>query len=260
MRIVVCVKQVLDPRGIAVNRKAEKIFINREEYILDPACKAALQVAAGIKAALTASNGATPPEIVALSIGPARADDALREAMGFGADRAILLADAAFEKADALVAATALAAAIRRIGPVDLILLGTRSLDTGSGEMASRLAETLDLPQVLEAVSIEAVPGRVTVVYRSGKSFFKTEVALPAVVSVVPEAFEAGLPDGWRLMDAYTRGVVATWGAADLGLANEDCRPMSAKKEDAVPPERQLGTKVRDSSEIITLLRRERLI
>ena len=49
MKILVCVKQVLDPRGMTVNRKAEKVFINREEYILDPASKAALEAASHLK-------------------------------------------------------------------------------------------------------------------------------------------------------------------------------------------------------------------
>ena len=49
MKVLVCVKQVLDPRGMTVNRKAEKVFINREEYILDPASKAALEAANHLK-------------------------------------------------------------------------------------------------------------------------------------------------------------------------------------------------------------------
>ena len=45
MRIVVAIKQVLDPRGFTVNRKAEKIFVNREEYVINPADKCALEAA-----------------------------------------------------------------------------------------------------------------------------------------------------------------------------------------------------------------------
>ncbi|HJW83009.1 MAG TPA: electron transfer flavoprotein subunit beta, partial [Anaerolineae bacterium] len=100
MKIVVCVKQVLDPRGITVNRKAEKVFVNREEYLLDPGSKAALQVAAAIKANAPTSNGSGPVEVGALSLGPDRVDDALREAVAFGADRAMWLKDAAFDQAD----------------------------------------------------------------------------------------------------------------------------------------------------------------
>ena len=70
MKILVCVKQVLDPRGMTVNRKAEKVFINREEYILDPASKAALETANHLK-----QGGA---EVIAISVGLERVEDAIK--------------------------------------------------------------------------------------------------------------------------------------------------------------------------------------
>ena len=260
MRIVVCVKQVLDPRGFTVNRKAEKVFVNREEYVLDPASKVALRVAATVKSALEASNGSTPPEIVAISLGPDRVDDALREAMAFGADRAIHLKDAAFESADAKVAAHALATAIGKLGGADLVLLGARSLDTGSGELAPRLAEALDLPHAASAVSLDVREGRAWIVAKHGDSFTRFSTPLPVVVSMMPEAFETGYASGWRLMDAYKKWSVETWGAADLGMSEDDVRPMAVKKGEAFPAERQFGTRVEDAAELAEILRRERVI
>jgi len=260
MRIVVCVKQILDPRGLTVNRKSEKVFVNREEYRLDPASRAALQVAAAVKAAQTASNGANPPEIIALSLGPDRVDDALREAMAFGADRAILLNDPAFETADAFVAANALAAAIRKMGEFDLIVVGARSLDSGSGELGARLAEALEVPAALNAVSVEATPDGLSVVREFGEMFIRLDAPLPLVLSVVPEAFEPGYANGWRLMDAYKKWTVDVWSAADLGLADVDVQSMAVRREDAFPPERQLGTRMKDARELVAALKRERVI
>ena len=120
-------KQVLDPTGITVNRKAEKVFINREEFILHPASKAALEAANELKQA-----GA---EIIAISVGPERMEDGLREAMARGADRAISIQS---EGGDALVIANLIAAAAREIGEIDLILAGHQSLDSGAGELAPR--------------------------------------------------------------------------------------------------------------------------
>ncbi|HJW83036.1 MAG TPA: hypothetical protein VJ754_01910 [Anaerolineae bacterium] len=260
MRIVVCVKPVLDPRGITVNRKAEKVFVNREEYVLDPGSKAALQVAAALKLNAPASNGAGPVEIAALSLGPDRVDDVLREAMAFGADRAMWLKDAAFDKADTFVVANALAAAAGHVGAVDVLLLGARSLDTGSGELAGRLAEALDLPLLVGMVSLDVIAGTLKGVRRSGSAFFRAEAQLPAVASVAPEAFELGHANGWRLMDAHKRWAVETWSAADLGLSESDLRPMASKKEDAFPPERQPGTRVKNVEELVALLKRERVI
>ena len=260
MKIVVCVKQVLDPRGVTVNRKAEKVFVNREEYVLDPGSKAALQVAAALKASAPASNGSGPVESVAVSLGPDPVDDALREAMALGADRAIWLKDAAFDRADTFVVANALAAAAGKIGAVDLLLLGARSLDTGSGELAGRLAEALDLPLLAGIVSLDVIAGTLKGVRRSGQAFFRAEAKLPAVASVAPEAFVLGHANGWRLMDAYKRWTVETWSAADLALTESDLRPMASKKEDAFPPERQPGTRVKDAQELLALLKRERVI
>ena len=107
MKIIVCIKQILDPRGITVNRKAEKVFVNREEYVLDPASKAALEVAEQIKAKEAAV------EIIALSVGPERVDEALREALARGADRAILIRSDG--KPNPAVIAHLLAAAINHV-------------------------------------------------------------------------------------------------------------------------------------------------
>src|SRR5512135_3168370 len=148
MKILVCVKQVLDPTGITVNRKAEKVFINREEFILDPASKAALEAASDLKTA-----GA---EVIAISVGPERVEDGLREALARGADRAIWVRS---EGGDAQVIANLIAAAVRKLGAIDLIIAGHQALDTGAGELAPRLAEALDWRQILGVAKIEADGG-----------------------------------------------------------------------------------------------------
>jgi electron transfer flavoprotein beta subunit len=247
MKIVVCVKQVLDPRGMTVNRKAEKVFVNREEYMLDPASKAALEVASSLK-----SNGA---EVIAISVGTDRGDEALREALARGADRAILLRS---DSVDGFVVANLMAAAIKQIGDVDLVLAGDRSLDTGAGDLAARLAEALDRPQVLSAVKIE-LNGVLKAVVQNG-GLVEVEAPLPAVASILAEAFTGSHPDGWRLMDAYKKWKVEVWTVSDLGVSDDDLRSTTGKKEDAFPPERQPGTLVRSASEALAMLKRERIL
>ncbi len=250
MNVLVCVKQVLDPSGITVNRKAEKLFINREEFILEPASKAALEAANDLKQAGAAS------QVIAISVGPERVEDGLREALGRGADRAIWVRS---EGGDALVIANLIAAAVRKIGEVDLIIAGHQALDTGAGELAPRVAEALDWPQILGAAKIDADANGVTaIVQQSG--FVQVEAPVPAVVSVLAEAYRASYANGWRLMDAYKKWNVEAWSTADLDLGEDDLRPLTIKKEDAFPLERQPGTPVRDVKELVTLLRRERVI
>ncbi len=250
MKIVVCIKSVLDPRGMTVNRKAEKVFINHEDYVIDPASKAALEVAASLKAQHPDTH------VIALSVGTDRADDALREALARGADRAILIG---LDSLDAWAVANSLAAAINRLGEVDLVLCGEQSLDTGAGELGPRLAENLDWPQITRAAKVEAYgTGFKAIVQHDG--FVAQTIGAPAVISILPEAFTGSFANGWRLMDAYKQIAVDIWRAEELGLSEDDLRTLTAKKTDAFPPERQLGTPVRNAKELVMMLKRERVI
>ena len=248
MKVLVCVNQVLDPRGMTVNRKAEKVFINREEYILDPASKAALEAANDLK-----QGGA---EVMAISVGPERVEDALREAMARGADRAIWIRS---EGGDALVVANLIAAVVHKIGAIDLIIAGHQSLDTGAGELAPRLAEALDWPQILGAAKLDAGEQGVTAIVQQA-GFVQVEAATPVVVSMLAEAYRGSYANGWRLMDAYKKWNVEAWSTAELELGEDDLRPLTVKKEDAFPPERQPGTPVRDVKELVLMLKREKVI
>lgn len=250
MKIVVCIKPVLDPRGMTVNRKAEKVFINQEDYVIDPASKAALEVAASIKAHDSTMH------VIAMSVGTDRADDALREALARGADRAILIG---LDNIDAWAVANSLAAAINRLGDIDLVLCGEQSLDTGAGELGPRLAENLDWPQITRAAKVEAQGASFKAIVQHD-GFITQTISAPAVISIMPEAFTGTFANGWRLMDAYKQIVVDIWRAEELGLSEDDLRTLTAKKEDAFPPERQLGTPVRSAKELVMMLKREKII
>ena len=250
MKVLVCVKQILDPRGMTVNRKAEKVFINREEYILDPASKAALEAANDLKQAASAS------QVIAISVGPERVEDALREAMARGADRAIWIRS---DGGDATVITNLIAAAVYKIGGIDLIITGHQSLDTGGGELAPRLAEALDWPQILGAAKLDAGEQGVTAIVQQA-GFVQVETSTPVVVSMLAEAYRGSYANGWRLMDAYKKWNVEAWSTTELELGEDDLRPLTVKKEDAFPPERQLGTPVRDVKELVMMLKREKVI
>jgi len=250
MKLLVCVKQVLDPRGMTVNRKAEKVFINREEYILDPASKVALEAANHLK------QGGAASQVIAISVGPERVEDALREALARGADRAIWIRS---EGGDAAVITNLITAAVHKIGEIDLIIAGHQSLDTGGGELAPRLAEALDWPQILGAAQLDVGEQGVTAIVQQA-GFVQVEASTPVVVSMLAEAYRGSYANGWRLMDAYKKWNVEAWITAELELGEDDLRPLTVKKEDAFPPERQLGTPVRDVKELVMMLKREKVI
>ena len=253
MKIVVAIKQVLDPRGFTVNRKAEKIFVNREEYIINPADRCALEVALRLKDAAGA-------EVIVLAGGPERTGDALRQAWAMGADRGIHLTDKLFAGADGLVAAKLLAAAIRKLGEVDLALTGDRALDTGAGEVGPRLAEALRWPHILAAHTVEVTDGVVKAIAAAGKQFFAVEVQRPAVVVIASGANQPRYGNAARVINSYCEWNPEVWNAADLGLAESDLKPAIEKRGQAFPPERQPGTILGSASELVSLLKRQHVI
>ena len=253
MKIVVAIKQVLDPRGFTVNRKAEKIFVNREEYIINPADRCALEVALRLKEAAGA-------EVIVLAGGPERVGDALRQAWAMGADRGIHLTDKLFAGADGLVAARLLAAAIRKLSDVDLALTGDRALDTGAGEVGPRLAEALGWPHILAAHRVEVSDGVVKAIVAVGKQFFAVEAQRPAVVVIASGANQPRYGNAARVINSYCEWNPEVWNAADLGLAESDLKVAIEKRGQAFPPERQPGTILDSADELVGVLRRQRVI
>ncbi len=243
MRIIVPIKQILDPGGMTVNRRAERIFINREEYIINPNDKNALEEALTLKD----RQGA---EVVAVTLGPERADDALREALAMGADSAFLLTDVAFDKADSSVATTVLGKAIQKIGNYDLIIAGCQAADTGAGQLGPRLAEYLGLPQITEVRQVLAVgDGKVRATRRQGKGYAEIEASLPALLTIARDANQPRYPPGARIINAYREWAVTVWGASDLGLEAAELQPLTQEKRISFPPEREFGVKITGAPE-----------
>jgi len=248
MKAVVALKQILDPRGFTVNRRAEKIFVNREEYIINPADMRALEAALRLKDVAGA-------EVIVLCGGPERAADALRQAWAMGADRGIHLADG-------LVAARILAAAVRKLGDVALALTGDYALDSGAGEVGPRLAEALGWPHIMAAHVIEIKDGVADVVAAVGKQFMAVEARLPAVVVVASSATQNGprYANAARVINSYQKWQPEVWSAADLELSADALEPAVVKRGQAFPPERQLGTILSSAHELVGVLRRQRVI
>jgi electron transfer flavoprotein beta subunit len=234
MKILVPIKQILDPAGVTVRRDKERIFVNVEEYVLGPGSQAALEAALRLRDALGG-------DVTALSLGEPRADDALREALALGCDAAYLLHDDAFAEADVSVAVRALAAAVQKLGGADLVLVGRASGDTGAGQVGPRLAQALDYAPVTDAYALDVVDGALRATRRWGAGYAAVHAPLPAVVSVAPEAFPLRYAPGERIIRAYREWEVPVWGAADLGLGEADLAPILAFRREGFPPPLELG-------------------
>jgi electron transfer flavoprotein beta subunit len=187
-------------------------------------------------------------EVVALSLGASRVDDALREAIARGADRAVLVSDAALAdvKADTPGAARLLAATVERLGDVGLVVCGAVALDSGAGEMPGRLAEALGWPMLSHIHAIDALGDGVV---RVAQRAVQLEADLPALLTVPQGVNRPRHMHGARAMTVYSQGEVLAWGLDDLGFTAEDLEPLTWVSGQRFPPERSLGARLEGSLE-----------
>jgi electron transfer flavoprotein beta subunit len=257
MKIIVPIKQILDPSGLSFRRDKERMFINREEYIIDPGSRAAVEAALRLKG--------DEDQVIALSVGKPQADDALREALAMGCDAAYLLCDRAFAAADVSVTVRILAAAVERLGGADLVVTGRESRDTGAGQIGPRLAGALGYTQVTDVYALAAGDRGIQATRRWGKGYAAVEAPLPAIVTVAPEAFTPRYPHGARIMSAYREWDVTVWNAADLELAEAALTPLLAKRGESFPPPLEVGEVFRGdpdsiAQDVIAALRQQKAI
>jgi electron transfer flavoprotein beta subunit len=123
-------------------------------------------------------------EVIALSMGPERVKQTIKEALAKGADRGIHIADDQFSQLDPLATASALAAAIKK-EKIDLVLTGLQSDDHGFGQTGVLLAGVLDLPHATIIMQIEVVDRRMKLKRELEAGWFQhIECPLPAVLSI----------------------------------------------------------------------------
>ncbi len=178
MKIVVCVKQVPDTEtrvkiAASGNAVSEADVAN---WIVSPYDEFAIEEALRIKE----KKGG---EVVLVTAGPERAQAALRTGLAMGADSAVHVKDAALDATDTLGTARALAAAIQKLAPFDLVLCGQQGVGGDNSQVPGMLAELLDLPQVTVATKIEPQDGKAVVEREIDGGREVWETPLPAVVS-----------------------------------------------------------------------------
>jgi electron transfer flavoprotein beta subunit len=240
MKILVPIKQILDPAGLTVNRKAGKVFVNKEDYRMNPASKCALEAALRLKETAGA-------DVTVVSFGSAQTADqenTVREARAMGADRAILISSGAIDTAGV---ARALVALISYLGGVDLVVNGHRTLDTGISSGAY-LAEALGWPYLGEAVDC-SVNGEIVRITREDAAtprlYTSYEANLPAVVTVTRHGPKPRYAHGGDIITTYRdQNAVETLTVTDLGLADSDLATVTAERGQSFPPEREFGREV----------------
>jgi electron transfer flavoprotein alpha/beta subunit len=216
MNIVVCIKQVPDVPGIRIDRERMTLIREGVESVINPLDYVALQAALHLK-------GEGGGSVCVMTMGPPQSEAALREALAFGADRAVLLSAPAFAGADTLATSHVLARAISRLAPTpDLILCGMQTMDSDTGHVGPQIAEELDLPQVCGVSQIHAGNGELTV-NRLSDGFIETvRVAMPVLLSVRRELARVRDLDLGSLEGAFSEAQIVRWGVKELELSEEE--------------------------------------
>lgn len=246
MNIVVCIKQVPDAVGIRIDRKRMTIIREGVESVINPLDYVALEAALILREKLGGS-------VTILTMGPLQSEAALRETLAMGANRALLLSDAAFAGADTLATSLVLAAAIKRLDPFpDLILCGKHTTDSDTGHVGPQLAEGLDLPQACGVHDIHPQDDAL-LVKRVSDGFEETlKVPLPALLTVTHDFCAVrDLPLG-DLETAFSRKTVTRWGLQDLGLAASEVGLTGSATQVRTlhpPPPREGGKRLEGSPE-----------
>ncbi len=160
-------------------------------------------------------------EVVALTMGPAAADEALRKALAMGADHAVHVTDDALAGADALATAWVLNAAINKVaekfGEVQVITLGNNSSDASTGLIAGLLAEYRQLPALTELKAASLAGATATGTREDVHGHWELSANLPAILSFTDKADKPRFPNFKGLM-AAKKAEVTTLAVADLGI------------------------------------------
>jgi electron transfer flavoprotein beta subunit len=212
LKIVVCIKQVPDTTNVRINPETNTLMREGVDSIINPFDMYALEE--GIR--LREKHGGT---VVALSMGPPQVVTALREAISLGVDQAVLISDRAFAGADTLATAYTLARGVKKIGKVDVILMGRQAIDGDTGQVGPGVAENLGLPHITEIRKIEGIGEDKGIVVERllEDGYVRLKSKLPVLLTVVKEINEPRLPSLKGKM-AARKAEIPVWSASDLEL------------------------------------------
>ncbi len=260
MNVIVCIKQVPDtetkirvaPGGLDIVREGVNYQVSPyDEFAIEEALRLRERFGGG--------------QVTLVTLGPRKAEDALRFGLSMGADRAIHITDEALLGADPLGTAAVLAAAIRP-EPFDLILTGKLAIDDYQEQVGPLLAEQLGLPSVtlVTRLEVSADKRRATVTHDIEGGREVVEVLLPAVLTCQKGLNEPRYPSLPNIMKAKKKPIDVK-NAEALGVDPAAVGPAAARLtllELSTPPPRTAGKRIEGdpataAATLVRLLREE---
>ena len=243
MKVLVAVKRVVD-YNVKVRAKGDGsgVDLNNVKMSINPFCEIAVEEAVRLKEKGVAT------EVVAVSIGPAQAQETLRTSLAMGADRAILIqTDLDLEP---LAVAKVLKAIIAEENP-DLVLMGKQAIDGDNNATGQMLSTLLDWPQATFASELVVEGGKAKVTREVDGGLQTLEVNLPAVVTAdlrLNEPRYASLPN---IMKAKKKPL----DVKELASLGVDTAPRLKVIKVTEPAKRSAGIKVEAAADIVSNLK-----
>lgn len=245
MKILVSVKRVVDYNvKIRVKADGSGVDLANVKMSMNPFDEIAVEEAVRLKEAGKAE------EIVAVSIGPQKAQETLRTALAMGADRAILITTD--EPLAPLGAAKVLKSIIDEEKP-DLVVLGKQAIDDDCNQTGQMLAALLDWPQGTFAYKLDLDNGKATVTREIDGGLQTLSMNLPAIITTdlrLNEPRYASLPN---IMKAKKKPLEEK-ALSDLGIETASKQSIESTTE---PPAREAGVKVESVAELVEKLKNE---
>ena len=179
MNIVVCIKQVPDTTEVKLDPKTGTLIREGVPSIINPDDKAGLEAALRLKDQYGA-------KVTVVSMGPAQADAALKEAVAMGADEAILLSDRAFGGSDTWATSTVIASALKKLD-YDLIVTGRQAIDGDTAQVGPQIAEHLGIPNISYAEEIKLEDDSIIVKRKYEDRYHIIKCKLPCLITALSE-------------------------------------------------------------------------
>jgi electron transfer flavoprotein beta subunit len=245
MKVLVAVKRVVDYNvKIRVKADGSGVELANVKMSMNPFDEIGVEEAVRLKEAGKAS------EVVAVSIGPAQAQETIRTALAMGADRGILV------KHDELVEPLAVAKLLKKVvehEKPDIVILGKQAIDDDCNQTGQMLAALLGWAQGTFASKIEIAGGDATVTREIDGGLQTVKLRMPIVLTTdlrLNQPRYASLPN---IMKAKKKPLDEKT-PADLGV---DVTPRLKVVKTSEPPKRQAGQKVKSVAELVDKLKNE---
>lgn len=217
MKIAVMIKQVPDTDEVKMDPETGTMVRDGVDGIINPLDLNALQAAIDIKKAREDENST----ITAISMGPPKANEALREALALGADKAALISDRKIAGSDTWATARTIAAFLTRTGPYDLILAGEKATDGETGQVGPEVAAMLDIPFSTYISAIGCSASGLIVERTVEEGTQKQKIPFPCLLTVLHDLNDPSMPtlEGKKL---GRRAEVQLYSLEELGLDEDE--------------------------------------